>query len=234
MRHVTRRLVPLVLAFGILFAPVRAVERSVATVTGIPLDVPWKATIYALAQKKFVHPAWGWQHGERNYNVALELARADHLDVDTDVLFAACFLHDMAAFAPYEKPKMEHGDVAAEASEAVLRNAGFPMAKFAAVAAAERGHMFYSAAGTRPEAIVLHDADSLDFLGDIGAARMLALSGESAPSVAKTIATLRTFVHDIPPTLLTATGRARGAERATELTTYLDRYDAETAHGLTP
>src|SRR5215469_5916521 len=110
--------------------------------TGIPLDAPWKVTIYELARSKFHHPAWGWQHSERNYQVALELARGDGLQVDTDVLFAAAFLHDMAAFMPCANAKMEHGDCAAEQSGNILRAAGFPMDKLPAVLAAERGHMY--------------------------------------------------------------------------------------------
>ena len=213
--------------FGTLCAYVRASEPSATSASGIALDTPWKVSVYALARKTFVHPAWGWQHSERNYAVSLGLAKADHLTVDTDVLFAAAFLHDMAAFAPFQKEGVEHGDVAAKASESVLRDAGFPMVKFPAVAAAERGHMFYSDAGSRPEAIVLHDADSLDFLGAMGAARLLALVGEKAPSVDKTVAELRSFAHDIPPKLLTKSGRALGVTRALELTAFLDRFEAE-------
>ncbi len=131
-------------------APAAAPQQ---TVTGIALDAPWKATVYAFAQAKFRHPAWGWQHSERDYRLAVEVAQGDRLAVDTDVLFAAAFLHDMAAFAPWEKQGMEHGDRAAETSEAILRDAGFPMQKYPAVQAAERGHMYYSNAGTVPEAI---------------------------------------------------------------------------------
>jgi len=133
--------------------------------TGIPLDAPWKVTIYQLAQSKFHHPAWGWQHSERNYQIALALANGDGLRVDTDVLFAAAFLHDMAAFMPCPDAKIEHGECAARQSGDILRAADFPMSKLPAVLAAERGHMYYSDPGTQPEAIVLHDADSLDFLG---------------------------------------------------------------------
>ena len=71
-----------------------AVTPPNQTATGIPLDAPWKVTIYELARSKFHHPAWGWQHSERNYRVALELAQGDGLKVDTDVLFAAAFLHE--------------------------------------------------------------------------------------------------------------------------------------------
>lgn len=44
--------------------------------------------------------------------------------MDRDVLFAAAFLHDMAAFQPCPGKKMEHGDCAAIESESVLRQAG--------------------------------------------------------------------------------------------------------------
>jgi uncharacterized protein len=198
-----------------------------ATATGIPLDAPWKAAIYHLAQTTFIHPAWGWQHSERNYDVALQLAREDGLHVDTDVLFAASFLHDMAAFKPCANAKMEHGDCAAIQSESVLRDAGFPMQKFAAVQAAERGHMYYRDPGTSVAAIVLHDADSLDFLGDIGAARLIALTGEKSASFDPALKELRTMLAEIPPHLITKAAKRIGAQRAAELRAFLDRLDEE-------
>ena len=146
-----------------------------------------------------------------NYRIALELAQGDGLHVDTDVLFAAAFLHDMSAFMPCEDTKLEHGECAARQSGAILKAAGFPMEKLPAVQAAERGHMYYSNPGTQPEAIVLHDADSLDFLGDIGAARMLSLTGENAESFARAVKALRSFVHDIPSRLITKTAQKMGA-----------------------
>jgi uncharacterized protein len=208
-----------------------AAVQPAQTATGIPLDAPWKITIYDLARSKFHHPAWGWQHSERNYRIALELARGDGLRVDTDVLFAAAFLHDMAAFMPCNDAKLEHGECAARQSGSILRAAGFPMEKLPAVAAAERGHMYYSNPGSQPEAIVLHDADSLDFLGDIGAARMLSLTGENAESFAREIKTLRSFVRDIPPRLITKTGQRMGNERAAELQRFLDSLQTQTFDG---
>ena len=201
------------------------------TATGIPLDAPWKVTIYELARTKFLHPAWGWQHSERNYRVGIALAQADGLTVDRDVLFAAAFLHDMAAFMPCADAHMEHGDCAAQESASVLREAGFPMEKFSRVAAAERTHMYYRDPGTIPEAIVLHDADSLDFLGDVGAARMISLTGEKASSFAPAVKTLRTFLREIPPHLVTHAAQRIGAQRAGELQRFLDALDAETFDG---
>lgn len=209
-----------------------AVQPATATTaTGIPLDAPWKVTVYRLAQTTFIHPAWGWQHSERNYDVALNLAHEDGLNVDPDVLFAAAFLHDMAAFKPCADAKMEHGDCAALESESVLRNAGFPMQKFAAVQAAERGHMYYRNPGAAPEAIVLHDADSLDFLGDVGAARMIALTGSKAPSFAPAVKQLRSLLKDIPPQLMTKAAQRIGAQRAAELRAFLDALTTQTFDG---
>jgi uncharacterized protein len=228
-----RRLTAVVVLIWALLLPAGAggADATPQTATGIALDAPWKATVYAFAQAKFKHPAWGWQHSERDYHLAVEVATGDRLAVDTDVLFAAAFLHDMAAFAPYEKKGMEHGDRAAETSEAILRDAGFPMRKYPAVQAAERGHMYYSNAGTVPEAIALHDADSLDFLGSIGALRILALTGEDKPDATRALKTLRGFVKDIPPKLITATAKRMGAERAAELTRLLDQVQTETYGG---
>ncbi len=202
--------------------------QTPVTATGIPLDAPWKVTIYHLAQTTFVHPAWGWQHSERNYDVAMRLAKEDGLKIDTDVLFAASFLHDMAAFKPCADTKMEHGDCAALESGSILRDAGFPMDKLRAVQAAERGHMYYRHPGPLPEAIVLHDADSLDFLGDVGAARMISLTGEKAGSFAAAVKTLRSFLKDIPAALVTNAARRIGAQRAAELRSFLDALDGET------
>jgi len=200
------------------------------TATGIPLDTPWKVKIYELAHSNFLHPAWGWQHSERDYRMAVRLAKDDHLKIDEDALFAAAFLHDMAAFRPCEK-KIPHGKCAAQQSPAILKKVGFPMQKIAIVQQAEIGHMFYSDPGKDPTAIVLHDADSLDFLGDIGAARIISLTGKKAPSFAPAIKTLRKFVKGIPPRLITRAARRIGKKRAAELETFIETLQKETYDG---
>ena len=219
------------LAVSAFTGPAFAAGAPAVTPTGIPLDAPWKARLYELAHSKFLHPGWGWQHSERDYLMAVRLAKGDGLHVDTDVLFAAAYLHDMSAFMPCAGPKIEHGECAARQASAMLRGTGFPMAKLAAVQAAERGHMFYSNAGSDPNAIVLHDADSLDFLGDMGAARLIALTGAKAPSFAPAVKTLQGFVREIPPRLVTKTARQIGAARAQELQSFLDRLQDESCHG---
>ena len=222
------------LATGLLVASImtRSVLAAAPAVTpaGIPLDAPWKVKIYQLARDNFHHPAWGWQHSVRDYLLAVRLAKGDHLKVDHDALFAAAFLHDMAAFRPCAR-KMEHGKCAALQSPAILESVGFPKRKIPIVQQAEIGHMYYSDPGKDPTAIVLHDADSLDFLGDIGAARILSLTGAKAPSFAPAVKTLRGFLTAIPPRLITRTARRIGRKRAAELRRFLDTLQRETYDG---
>lgn len=215
---------------GVMIRSVMAAAAPVVAAAGIPLDTPWKVKIYELARDGFRHPAWGWQHSVRDYLMALRLARGDHLKIDLDALFAAAFLHDMAAFRPCAR-KMEHGKCAALQSPALLKSVGFPQQKIAIVQQAERGHMYYADPGKDPTAIVLHDADSLDFLGDIGAARMLSLTGAKAPSFAPAVKALRGFLTSIPPRLLTRTARRIGRRRTAELERFLNSLQRETCGG---
>jgi len=149
---------------------------------GLPADAPWpasggdwRASVRAFAQEHFRNPAWGYSHSVRDYDLARRLAAADQVTLDDDVLFAAAFLHDMAAFKPWEDEKADHADVAADLMADTLKDTGFPMAKLEALRAAIRTHMFdREPAG--PEARYLHDADALDWLGAIGVARVMALA----------------------------------------------------------
>jgi hypothetical protein len=88
-------------------------------------------------------------------------------------MFATAYLHDMAAFKPWKNSKLEHGHVAATKIDSVLNGTGFPMAKRDTVRGAIATHMD-DQNPVRVEAIYLHDADALDWLGVIGIARLFA------------------------------------------------------------
>ena len=158
-------------AFALILAGVLAATAC----SGGAADAPaWRATVTAFAAENFRHPAWGASHSARDYALARELAAADHVTLDDDVLFAAAYLHDMAAFPQWAEDKKEHGDVAATKIDSVLAGTDFPISKLDAVRTAIRAHMYYRDAPT-PEALYLHDADALDWLGAIGVARLIAL-----------------------------------------------------------
>jgi uncharacterized protein len=214
---------------ALLAAPASAqlpTEPNVSA-AGIPLSASWRVKVYAHAREKLLHPAWGWRHSERDFLLARQLAREEGLAIDEDVLFAAAFLHDAGAIPPFAKEGVDHAVRSAELAEPFLRAAGFPMAKFPAVKAAIIGHMYDKEAGSRPEAIALHDADALDFLGATGIARRLAVTG-TAPDMDSVLARLQQVYEQIPGRLVTASAKRLSIPRLVAMKAFFDQLKRET------
>jgi HD superfamily phosphodiesterase len=206
---------------GLLIALSGAVTLAVAA-PGAPPAQDWRAAVRELALSHFKNPAWGYSHCLRDYALAREMASADHVAVDDDVLYAASYLHDMAAFPPWEDTKVDHSDVAARVVDTVLKGSGFPMEKIDAVRGAIRTHMYYRDP-VGPEALYLHDADALDWLGAIGVARIIALVEPHGgnPDGPKAVAMLNDNLSKVPSRVLSPAGRARVPERKAELEKFL-------------
>lgn len=189
----------------------------------------WRAKVTTFVGANLQHTAWGVSHAERDYRLALEIARRDGIPVDDDVVFAAAMLHDVAAFAPWAKAGVDHGVRAAEVIPDSLAAWGFPAAKIARVQDAVSHHMYSHTLGEGGESRVLRDADTLDFLGWEGITRVLSLATRHrwATDVATAVATLRRNVDDLPPTLSTRAGKAMAEPRVAAMRTYLAGLDAE-------
>jgi HD superfamily phosphohydrolase YqeK len=217
MRGVTAAAVLLIAIFRI--GPVTAASPP----TAVPSTPDWHETVRAFAAKHFKNPAWGYSHCLRDYALAKQLAGADHVILDDDVLYAAAYLHDIAAFAPWEDTKVDHSDVGAGVVDSILMDTGFPMTKIEAVRAAIRTHMYYRNP-VAPEALYLHDADALDWLGAIGVARIMALVDPNggAPDGPKAAAMLADNLSKVPTRVLSPAGRALVPERKAQLAKFLD------------
>jgi hypothetical protein len=74
-----------------------------------------------------------------------------------------------------------------------------------------------------PEALYLHDADALDWLGAIGVARIIALVDPNGgkPDALKAAAMLVDNLNKVPARVLSPAGRARVPERKAELDKFL-------------
>jgi len=203
---------------------------AAATATADPpaAQVSWREQVRRFAEEHFKNPAWGYSHCRRDYALARELAAADHVELDDDVLYAAAYLHDMAAFPPWEKEGVDHADEAAAIVDTVLKSTGFPMAKVDAVRGAIRTHM-YERDPVGPEALYLHDADALDWLGAIGFARIFGLVDPAGgrPTGPEVVPMLETNLAKVPPQVLSPAGRARVGKREQELNEYLRDLRAE-------
>jgi uncharacterized protein len=189
----------------------------------------WHTTVRQFAAEHFKHPAWGYSHCVRDYALARQLAAADGVTLDDDVLFAASFLHDIAAFAPWEDEKLDHSDVGADVVAGILKDTGFPMAKIDAVRGAIRTHMYYRDP-VGAEALYLHDADALDWLGAIGVARIMALVDPNggSPDGPAAVKMLEENLEKVPSRVVSPAGRARMPRLKAELDTFLKDLRRET------
>ena len=221
-----RRFVGLLLA---ALSASAALAAALPAVAAAPPAQDWRASVRELALSHFKNPAWGYSHCLRDYALAKEMAAEDHVAIDDDVLYAAAYLHDMAAFPPWEDVKVDHSDVGARLVDTVLKGSGFPMEKIDAVRGAIRTHMYYrDPAGA--EALYLHDADALDWLGAIGVARIMALVDPHGgnPDAPKAVAMLTDNLNKVPSRVLSPAGRARVSERKAELEKFLSDLKRET------
>ncbi len=210
-----------------LAAPALAADAPTPTIehTG-----DWRAAVHRFAEANLKHPAWGLSHSVRDYELAKELAAADAVKLDDDVLYAAAYLHDVAAFAPWRNADVDHQDEAARVVESMLAGTGFPMAKIEAVRGAIRAHMF-ARDPKGPEAIYLHDADALDWLGAIGVARVFGLVDPNggSPDGPTVVKRLEVSLTSVPPRIISKAGKARAPQRARELEQFLRDLRSESA-----
>jgi len=216
------------LLLGLSIACVGACSGAFAAA---PVAEGWREQVRAFAAEHFKNPAWGYSHSERDYNLARSLAAADHVSLDDDVLFAAAFMHDLAAFPPWADAKVDHADRGADSVGVILQGVGFPMQKLSAVQSAIRTHM-YQRSPVGPEALYLHDADALDWLGAIGAARILALIDPNGgkPTGRDAVSMLKTNLKEVPPRVLSPAGRMLVPRRQAELADFLEELGAETSN----
>ena len=189
----------------------------------------WRATVRQFALEHFHQPAWGFSHCVRDYELARELAREDKVALDDDVLYAAAYLHDMAAFAPWRKEGIDHADEAARIVDTVLAGTGFPEGKIEAVRGAIKTHMY----GRDPvglEAKYLHDADALDWLGAVGVARIFGLVDPNGgnPDGPKAARMLGDYLASVPQRVLSVAGQRMAKVRAAQLRRFLDELRRET------
>ncbi|MBT3337361.1 MAG: HD domain-containing protein [Anaerolineae bacterium] len=116
-----------------------------------------------------------FDHILRVYNMALRLAKAEGADME--IVRAAALLHDSQGSDPGSASgRLEHHQASAKFATAVLAKKGWQQERIDAVVHCILAHRFRNPA-EKPatlEAQIIFDADKLDALGAVGAARVLA------------------------------------------------------------
>jgi uncharacterized protein len=118
------------------------------------------------------------QHIYRVLRQAMGIAES-YLEVNRDVLTAACLLHDIGRRAQFENPELCHAAEGAKMAYAFLRELGWEEADCAHVRDCVATHRFRSDAPPETiEAKILFDSDKIDVTGAIGVARSLTYVGQ--------------------------------------------------------
>ncbi len=191
-------------------------------------------------------PVHDFSHVERVYRMAEKIAAAEGADME--IVRAAALLHDVEGSAPEGAGRASHHHESAEFAAEVLQAEGWPAERIAAVQHCIRAHRFRdrSEPPDTLEAQVLFDADKLDVLGAIGAARTIAyaiLAGQPihAPASQKFRRTgekepgePHSSYHEylfklshVRERLFTRTGKAIAEGRHAALCAFYDQLDAE-------
>ena len=118
------------------------------------------------------------EHVYRVLYLALDIAEHEP-HADSDVLIAACLLHDIGRQAQYDDPTVCHAVHGAEMAETYLKEQGFDPIFIHRVRDCIRSHRFRKNAPPESlEARILFDADKLDVTGVMGIARTLLYNGK--------------------------------------------------------
>ena len=189
----------------------------------------WKQKLLDFA-KEFEHPAWGFSHFNRIYELTLEIAATQQVDIDEDVLHAAAYLHDIGAFKPYSQEGKDHADVAIDNCDDILKSIEFPNEKIASVKDAIKSHMFHVKPEENIESQIFHDADTLDFMGTIGIARILSIVGidDWTPDLKSAIKLIERFSKELPQSLVTEKAKEIGQIRKKEMDVFLKNLAGQT------
>lgn len=192
----------------------------------------WQEQLMLFVGRTCSHPAWGMPHFARDLETAQQLARAEGEVVDDDVLLAAAYLHDIGVFEPYRQPGVDHADRSADVCGEILQTMEFPAEKIQLVQDAIRGHMFSTRPTDQVEAIVLHDADTLDFMGTVGIVRLIAIVGREdwTPDLPSAVRLIRRFAEELPGALHTNAARIMGIERTAQMESFLQSLAEETVN----
>lgn len=133
------------------------------------LDIPQvEARIHALGED------WAIAHAKRLFKLIEQIG--EYLHYDIEVLTWATFLHDWGAFQLYYQPGCDHAAISRQiADQEILPWVALPIERKSLILEAIERHDYRDLTPVvSTEALLLREADFLDFLGVIGMAREFA------------------------------------------------------------
>ena len=166
------------------------------------------------------HPVWGYAHCLRVHALAGELAEAEGLDHDAEVLRLAALLHDIGLYRAYRlREGADHVRRSVAVAARLLRDGDFPPDATRVVLDAIEHHPPGASPGRSVEALLLKEAVALDYLGAVGLSRVLAMVGieDDVPDVPAAVKHAKSLRLRIPALLQLDAGRDLAHERVLQM-----------------
>lgn len=193
-------------------------------------------------------PAHGWEHVQRVYRLALQIAKEE--GADTFIVGVAALLHDLGRAAPTQKADASshhHADLSVDMAREMLSAYRISSETQKAICHAIVAHSF--SRGIEPltlEARVVRDADRLDGLGAIGILRWAITGAIRRTPTTKSYHPTDPFAEQHTPddanymldhffskllklqdTMATETGRSLAQQRTEFMQAYLEEFRRE-------
>ena len=185
---------------------------------------PLVEEVEELVARVGTHPIWGHAHCLRVRALAEELATAERVTYDAEILRIAALLHDVGLYKAYAfREAPDHARRSADVAERILRDGDFPPQATKAVLDAIVHHPPGTPPGASTEAALLKDAVALDYLGAIGLSRILAMVGieEEIPDIPAALWHAESLRRKIPSLLISESSRFIAQERIIEMNDFL-------------
>ena len=165
--------------------------------------------------------AWGINHTRRLLHL-VEIIGQD-LAYDSDAVWLAAHLHDWGAYAPWAQPGVDHVQRSREVAEAFLNDRSYPD-DFRAVVL-ECIALHHTGGSDRSlEAILLRDADVLDFLGVVGILRDFSKTPRDLRKAYEVTCKRR---DTLPGVVYLDKAKAIAADRVDEMNALLKQFEAD-------
>jgi uncharacterized protein len=189
--------------------------------------------IEALVSRVGKHPVWGYGHCRRVHALAEELAEAERLDHDQEILRLAAFLHDIGLYKPYTlREGADHVRRSVLVAARLLRDGDFPPQATRVVLDAIEHHPPGASSGRSTEGALLKDAVALDYLGAVGLSRVFAMVGleEDVPDLASATRHALNLRRSVPDLLHFGAARRLARERVLEMDDFFANLEDATAN----
>jgi uncharacterized protein len=188
--------------------------------------------VEALVSRAGTHPIWGYDHCLRVLSLAEELARAERLDYDEEILRLSTFLHDIGLYRAYTlREGADHVRRSVAVATRILRDGDFPPKAARVVLDAIEHHPPGAPQGRSMEAALLKDAVALDYLGAVGLGRVFAMVGleEDVPDLAAATRHAQSLRRSLPELLYFDASRNLAHERVLEMDRFFENLENATA-----